>query len=199
MYRKFHPEDDRLPPKELVDRLYTYVMSHSNGCELYRIFYYDCEPLDKRVHHPLTNRCINFGKTDIYRRRIEILNALKRKRKVALRRGILKEHGEWLIRPSKTKDLLQKKIKPEDLSENDISLDLKQKGVDIKIGLDIASIAFKKLATQIVLISGDSDFVPAAKLARREGLDFILDPMLSPISSNLFEHIDGLKTFIKKR
>jgi uncharacterized LabA/DUF88 family protein len=30
---------------------------------------------------------------------------------------------------------------------------------------------------QIVLISGDEDFVPALKLARREGIDFILDPM----------------------
>ncbi len=25
---------------------------------------------------------------------------------------------------------------------------------------------------QIILIAGDSDFVPAAKLARREGIDF---------------------------
>ena len=46
--------------------------------------------------------------------------------------------------------------------------------------------------------SGDSDFVPAAKLARREGIDFILDPMWNPISSDLFEHIDGLKTYCPK-
>ena len=54
-------------------------------------------------------------------------------------------------------------------------LDLKQKGVDMRIGLDIASLANKKLVDQIVLIAGDSDFVPAAKHARREGIDFILD------------------------
>ena len=35
----------------------------------------------------------------------------------------------------------------------------------------------KKLAYKIVLISGDSDFVPAAKLARMEGAHFILDAM----------------------
>lgn len=64
----------------------------------------------------------------------------------------------------------------------------------MKIGLDIASLAFKHQVDQIILISGDSDFVPAAKLARREGIDFILDPLYNPIKPDLFEHIDGLWT-----
>ena len=42
-----------------------------------------------------------------------------------------------------------------------------------------------------MLISGDSDFVPAAKLACREGIDFILDPLFNPIKPDLFEHIYG--------
>jgi len=41
----------------------------------------------------------------------------------------------------------------------------------MRIGLDIASLAYKRQVNQVVLISGDSDFVPAAKLARREGID----------------------------
>lgn len=69
-----------------------------------------------------------------------------------------------------------------------------QKGVDMRIGVDISSLAFKKQVEQIILISGDSDFVPAAKQARREGIDFILDPMRSPIKDDLFEHIDGMRT-----
>jgi len=60
--------------------------------------------------------------------------------------------------------------------------------------VNIASVTFKKQVDQIVLISGDSDFVPAAKLARREGIDFILDPMWTDIKKNLFEHIDGLRS-----
>ena len=39
-----------------------------------------------------------------------------------------------------------------------------------------------------------ADFVPAAKLARREGIDFVLDPMWSTIRPDLHEHIDGLKS-----
>lgn len=73
-----------------------------------------------------------------------------------------------------------------------------KKRVDMKIGLNIASITLKKQVDQIILISGDSDFVPAAKLARREGMDFILDPMWNPIKPHLFEHIDGLISKIKR-
>ena len=72
--------------------------------------------------------------------------------------------------------------------------DVSQKGTDMKIGLDIASVAYKRQADQIVLVAGDSDFVPAAKLARREGVDFILDPMWSSIADDLHEHVDGLRS-----
>ena len=65
----------------------------------------------------------------------------------------------------------------------------------MKIGVDIASLAYKQQVDKIVLISGDSDFVPAAKLARREGIDFVLDPMWIDIKPALFEHIDGIHTF----
>lgn len=74
-----------------------------------------------------------------------------------------------------------------------------QKGVDMRIGIDISSLAFKKQVDQIILIAGDSDFVPAAKLARREGIDFILDPMWADIKEDLFEHIDGLRSQWKKK
>jgi uncharacterized LabA/DUF88 family protein len=64
----------------------------------------------------------------------------------------------------------------------------------MRIGLDIASMAFKRQVDQIVLVAGDSDFVPAAKLARREGIDFVLDPMWATIREDLHEHIDGLRS-----
>jgi len=44
----------------------------------------------------------------------------------------------------------------------------------------------------------NSDFVSAAKHARREGIDFVLDPMGSSISPDLNEHVDGIRTMIKK-
>ena len=68
----------------------------------------------------------------------------------------------------------------------------------MRIGVDISSLAFKRQVNQIVLISGDSDFVPAAKQARREGIDFILDPMGASIKDDLFEHIDGIRSNVSK-
>jgi uncharacterized LabA/DUF88 family protein len=90
------------------------------------------------------------------------------------------------------KDLCAQKRGIETLTVSDIQLDIVQKGVDMKLGLDILDLAYKKLVSQIVLISGDSDFVPAAKMARREGIDFILDPMKGKVSNDLMEHIDGM-------
>ncbi len=75
------------------------------------------------------------------------------------------------MKPEVTKELLNGTKKIEELTEADFKLNLSQKGVDMRIGIDISSMAFKKQVTQIILIAGDSDFVPAAKQARREGVD----------------------------
>ncbi len=85
-----------------------------------------------------------------------------------------------------------------DLIEADVVYYAQQKSVDMKIGLDIASMSYKKMVDKIVLISGDSDFVPAAKLARREGIEFVLDSMRTVIKADLQEHIDGLNTTLPR-
>lgn len=163
--------------------------------DLYRIFYYDCPPMSKKLRHPFTNQEIDFSKSDLNLWMTTFLDELKRYRKFALRLGKLSDSvAHYNLRPEVTKKLCREKIKWEDLTENDFALQVDQKGVDMKIGLDIASLAYKKQVDQIVLISGDSDFVPAAKLARREGIDFVLDPLGAPIKPDLFEHIDGLRT-----
>ncbi len=164
------------------------------GYDLYRIFYYDCAPLNKRVHNPITKKSVDFSKTDIYKLRLEIFEELKKKRKVALRLGRVKDSGAWQLYPEKLKELLKGNMALADLRESDMFYEMRQKGIDMKIGVDIASLALKKQVQQIILISGDEDFVPASKLARREGIDFILDPLWNQIDPNLFEHIDGLKS-----
>ena len=80
------------------------------------------------------------------------------------------------------------------VNDDDFVPALRQKGVDMRIGLDIASITLRRQAEIIILVSGDADFVPAAKLARREGVQFVLDPLWQEIPPDLFEHIDGLRS-----
>lgn len=165
---------------------------------LYRIFYYDCEPIIQRsVFHPLTKKNIELDKSDTYKWSKDFLEELKHRRKFALRLGSLSGQANYNLKPEITKELFLGKRTFDSITEKDFIFNAQQKGVDMKIGIDIASLAYKKQVDQIILISGDSDFVPAAKLARREGIDFILDPMGSNIKEDLFEHIDGLRSFWK--
>ncbi|UVP31194.1 NYN domain-containing protein [Bacteroides faecis] len=57
--------------------------------------------------------------------------------------------------------LLKKEISLDDINADDVYYELRQKGIDMKIGVDIASLSLKGFVDKIVLISGDSDFVPA--------------------------------------
>lgn len=185
--------------EERAKELFAYCQEHLNhretDNELYRIFYYDCPPYDKAVFHPFLKKNVSLKKTSLYTWNTEFLEQLKCKRKVALRLGMLSDvSARYQIRPEVQRDLFNGKRDFLSIDENDFEFSIEQKGVDMKIGLDIASIAYKRLADRIILISADSDFVPAAKLARREGIDFILDPMWADIKPQLNEHIDGLQS-----
>ena len=163
--------------------------------ELYRIYYYDAKPFDGDAFNPITKRTVSFKKTETFKTRSTIIEALKEQRKIALRLGFLKASSKhWIIKPEHTKSIIEGGLKHTDIGEEHIVYDFKQKEVDMKIGLDIATLSFKKQVERILLIAGDSDFIPVAKFARREGIDFILDHMSNSLDPNLFEHIDGLNT-----
>lgn len=162
---------------------------------LYRIFYYDCEPMKRvSVFHPLSKQNVDLDKSDTFKWSAQFLGELKKKRKLAIRLGTLAGRPNYNLKPEITKELLLGTKLLTDLTEADFVFNAQQKGVDMKIGIDIASLAYKRQVDQIILIAGDSDFVPAAKMARREGIDFILDPMQAKVKDDLFEHIDGLET-----
>jgi uncharacterized LabA/DUF88 family protein len=192
-YRQLYKD---LPsPAELAKRVYGIAMSHARGMDnLYRIFYYDCPPLLKKAHNPVTGKAIDFSKSPQAIYMNQFLEELKKKRKMALRLGYISDIAEWNIKPEFTKGIVTGSIDPKSLGENDVVYNMKQKGVDMKIGIDISTLTLKQLVGKIILIAGDADFVPAAKLARREGIDFVLDPMWCHIHDELYEHIDGLDT-----
>lgn len=184
-------------PQARADELFNYCRSHAQneGADLYRIFYYDCDPISKKAFHPLHVRTFDQSKTDVYRWKLDFFAALSKKRKVALRKGqALEGSCEYVLKREVSKALVQGKRDVKSLTDDDFVLDVQQKGVDMRIGLDIALLADRGYADQIVLITGDSDFVPAAKYARRNGVDFILDPMWHGIKQELSEHVDGMYT-----
>ncbi|ODP98215.1 NYN domain-containing protein [Salinivibrio sp. SS2] len=194
----------KMVPEDLAKKMWHYWIKHvdrKNGEDLYRIYYYDCPPLTLKAHHPITNKQIDFSKSDITKYKTDLHEALTHQPYVACRMGHLSTSDkEWgFIRKDKVHNfnkLIRGEVDPKDIEPNKVSLRPRQKGVDMKLGIDITSVVLKKLANKIILISGDSDFVPAAKLARIEGAHFILDAMGRKVKGDLAEHIDGLKTFI---
>ncbi len=62
-------------------------------------------------------------------------------------------------------------------SDNDFTPRFEQKGVDMRIGLDIASYSTKRLVDRVAVITADTDMVPALKYARQSGLQVVLIAM----------------------
>jgi len=106
--------------------------------------------------------------------------------------------GNLTLNEAETRSLIELRDLWKSLDGGSVSLGLRQKGVDMRIGVDITSLTLKRQVDTIILVAGDSDFVPAAKLARREGIEFILDPLWQQVNADLFEHIDGLQSGLKK-
>lgn len=123
-------------PEDRAIELTTYCHRHipKNENTLYRIFYYDCPPSDKTVFHPLTRKTISLLKSQQYKWQTAFTKELASKRKVAIRKGEpLESSGSYLLRPEVIKKLCRKAITIDDLQESDFYLDIKQKGVDMRI------------------------------------------------------------------
>jgi hypothetical protein len=64
-----------------------------------------CVPFGKMAHNPISKKAIDFSKTEIYNQRLTIFEELKKKRKLALRLGHIKNSGSWQIYSAKVKAL----------------------------------------------------------------------------------------------
>lgn len=162
---------------------------------IYRIFYYDAPPLDREGKTP-TGKSINLGKSHLAKKMNDRLQSIRETPYMALRLGKVNWFNDWIINENALKEIINGTKNGTELTDDDFTPNIQQKIVDMKIGLDIATIAFKKLADKIILIAGDSDFVPAAKLARTEGLEVIIDPLGKKLSNDLIEHVDHVRTML---
>lgn len=153
----------------------TAAYDHNSQDVLFRIFYYDCRPYGGTETQPGGGQ-IDFSQLGQFRAANAFQRDLKTENQVALRLGDLSFDG-WKVDPANP--------------ANPPAPDFKQKGVDMKIGMDIAWMANKRTVDKIVLVAGDSDFVSPMKYARREGLLVYLDSMQQAnIKLTLKEHAD---------
>ena len=158
--------------------------------ELFRIYYYDCPPFGGDLVHPMSGVPEDYSKTAVFAGRTRLLDKLERADHVALRTGLLAARG-WKLANRSQQELM---LSPRACMAADFGPDFTQKGVDMKIGLDVAWLSSKGIVDRIVLVTADTDFVPAMKFARREGVQVVLVPMNSRVlSKTLRAHADEVR------
>ena len=114
---------------------------------------------------------------------------------VCFRNGELSFDG-WKI--TNHRDFVKKMKSGGELEGSDFSIKVTQKGVDIKMGLDIAWLATKKIVDILVVMTTDIDMVPAMEFARKEGLTVFLATFGKKPSWSLIEHSDRVLKKPKK-
>jgi uncharacterized LabA/DUF88 family protein len=158
---------------------YVELVAHAcvqQGEELLRVLYYDCAPFNGDVTLPVSGNVSTFQKQDTW------LQSLAKKDYFAVRRGVLKFRG-W-----KPKTLPAPAQPPTDA---DFIPDFEQKGVDMRIGLDVATFSENGAVDRLILITNDTDCVPAMKHARKAGLQIALVSLpKSKAASELVYHSD---------
>jgi hypothetical protein len=145
---------------------------------LLRVLYYDSPRFRGKVQAPVSGSHVSFQASEQW------LDDLAKLERFAVRRGTIGFRG-W--KPVKIP------ISGTPLTDADFAPVFEQKGVDMRIGLDIASYANAKAADRIVMVSGDTDMIPAMKHARKAGLEVVivqLPPPVKPLHGNLQAHAD---------
>jgi uncharacterized LabA/DUF88 family protein len=134
------------------------------------------------VKQPVSGTDLTFTASDAW------LHAISHKDLFAVRRGVLKFRG---FKPRKTP------VAPSSLTDADFEPLFEQKGVDMRIGLDIAAYSDNHSVERIILVSGDTDCVPALKYGRRAGLQTVLvEPVGARIAPELVAHADFKRTVV---
>ncbi len=126
---------------------------------LLRVLYYDCAPFNGTVRLLVSGASHDFTGSDHW------LKVLASKDLFAVRRGVLKFRG---FKPKRIP------VAAAALTDEDFKPDFEQKGVDMRIGLDIATYSADRSVDRIILITGDTDCLPAMKRARISGLQIAL-------------------------
>jgi uncharacterized LabA/DUF88 family protein len=158
-----------------------FIENFALGCkgqdeEILRVLYYDCAPYTGTVKLPVSGHQKTFTGSSKW------LEELAAKDLFAVRRGVLKFRG---FKPKNVP------VSASSLTDADFDPDFEQKGVDMRIGLDIASYSANRCIDRIVLVSNDTDCVPAMKYGRKAGLQVVIIQLQNnKVAPELIMHSD---------
>jgi hypothetical protein len=176
------------PTVAQVDAECARIRNHADlrQLDLLRIYYYDAPPVSDTLTNPIDGTVLDLANSPVFIRNTQFLNDVEVLPNFAVRRGEAVARG-WKIGKNALRKLLKNPASPQ---ASDLQPNIQQKGVDLRIGLDIARLSLRQLVQVIVVVTGDSDLMPAFKFARREGMRVYLDHMGAPIRPVLKAHAD---------
>lgn len=158
-----------------------------SGHELIRNYFYHARPAAEVLINPLSKQRLDLGATPVFQQHTSLIDKLELEPDFAVRLGDTVAHAEWRLGSSAMKSLMRE---PRTVGADDLVPGISQKGVDLRIGLDIARLALREMVRAIVVVTGDSDLVPAFKFARREGLRVYLETLGHGVRRALKAHAD---------
>lgn len=129
---------------------------HLKTYELLRIYYYDAPPSSETIKLPVSSATHKLAETPRFRHAQSLYDQLELKEGFALRMGETRlAPMHWKLKNRTARELIKKQ---RDLTDKDFDLDIGQKGVDIRIGLDMARLALRDTVRAVAVVTGDSDF-----------------------------------------
>jgi uncharacterized LabA/DUF88 family protein len=140
-----------------------------------------------KLTNPLDSSILDLGSHPHYSANVSLQQGLEVQPDFALRQGDTAVHG-WAVGGAAMRHIVKNGARA--IQANDLIPNIEQKGVDLRIGLDIARLSLGKLVDIIVVVTGDSDMVPAFKFARREGVRVYLDHLGHGVKRTLKAHVD---------
>jgi uncharacterized LabA/DUF88 family protein len=164
---------------------------------LYRIFYYDSLPPSPGSKESIETHFNPFTQNQELNYEPKFIEGSHRFWKelsampfFAMRKGTL-SISSWEVSKYKFQQVMEKLKNKTPLEKDDLVKKPRQKQVDMKVGMDVAHVCIKGLVSKIILVAGDSDFAPAAKLARVEGVQVFLDSMgHKNVRDEFLNHVD---------
>ena len=142
------------------------------GLTLLRVYFYDAKPATGVLRNPIDGSVVDLTATPVHSQCTSLHQALEMQPDIALRMGDSAVHG-WTIGQQAMKSLSKKPRAP---TARDLVPNIEQKGVDLRVGLDISRLSLTGKVDVVVVVTGDSDFIPAFKFARREGVPRVPRP-----------------------
>lgn len=149
--------------------------------ELVRVLYYDCAPY--QGHHTLPVS----GSQQVFASPVSWLDELARRDLIAVKLGSVRFNGYCLKRsalPGKS-----------NLTDADFRPDFERIGIDLQIGMDVASYASLESVHAMAFVTANPAHVAAMQFARRSGVEVVLVRLPAEATpSELLEHADSVRT-----